>query len=64
MDGEVDAVEVSVEQKGLVDVEREASDDESKAGAVRLRFLDTCELLCNPARDDFIGFSSGAGCDE
>lgn len=64
MDGKVDSIEVSVKQKSLVDVERKSSDDESKAGAVSLWLLDSCELLCNPAGDDFVGFSSGAGRDE
>lgn len=64
MDGEVDAVEVAVEQEGLVDVEGESSDDESEAGAVRLWFFDSCELLCDPASDDFIGFSSSTWGDE
>lgn len=64
MDGKVDTVEVAVEQEGLVDVEGKSSDDESEAGAVCLWFLDFSELLCDPASDDFIGFSSGAGRDE
>lgn len=64
MDGEVDAVEVAVEQEGLVDVEGKSSDDKSEAGAVGLWFFYSSELLCDPASDDFIGFSSGAGRDE
>ena len=58
VDGEVDAVEIAVQQEGLAGVEGEAAQHEAETAVLLLR--DLRELFGDPARDDLVGF--GGGC--
>ena len=62
VNGEVDAVEVAVEQQRLIGVEGESSYDEAELRLCGL--VGGCELLCDSAGDHFVGFSSRRGSDQ
>jgi hypothetical protein len=63
VDGEVDSVEVPVQQQGLLGVEGETSQDIAELGPIRA-LLHLRHRLSDPAGDGLVSFCGGAGGEE